>query len=145
MSVIFIGCQDEQDYLEEKGKEIPSYLLNVPVEHQKIIDQLGLDITTLVDMGDDYNLEGDIMLSKEEMNDYVYQSDSTGLKQGYVGGKLVNLIKAQNITIRIDASVPQFGIGSDWRQAVIRAINEWNNINGTCLRFVYTTASTADF
>ncbi|MFV0331414.1 MAG: M57 family metalloprotease [Dysgonomonas sp.] len=144
LSVIFASCQNEQDFLEEKEKEIPSYLLNVPVEHQKIIDQLGLDITTLVDKGDDYQLEGDIMLSKEEMGNYVYQPDSTGLKQGYVGGKLVNLIKAQNITIRIDASIPQSGTGSDWRQAVIRAINEWNNINGTCLRFVYTTASTAD-
>ena len=144
LSVIFTSCQNEPEFLEEKEKEIPSYLLNVPVEHQKIINQLGLDIATLVDMGDDYRLEGDIMLSKKDMNNYVYQPDSTGLKQGYVGGKLVNLIKAQNITIRIDASVPQSGTGSDWRQAVIRAINEWNNINGTCLRFVYTTASTAD-
>lgn len=143
LSIVFASCQREIDFSE--GDKATLDLSKIPVEHQQIINQLGLDITTLVDKGDDYQLEGDIMLSKKEMGNYVYQSDSTGLKQAYVGGKLVNFTKAQNITVRIDdASVPQSGTGSDWRQAVLRAINEWNNINGTCLNFVYSTASTAD-
>ncbi|MDR1706821.1 MAG: M57 family metalloprotease [Prevotella sp.] len=143
LGIVFASCQKELDFTE--GDKATLDVSKIPIEHQQIINQLGLDIATLVDKGDDYQLEGDIMLSKEEMGNYVYRSDSTGLKQAYVGGKLINFTKAQNITIRIDdASVPKSGIGSDWRQAVQRAINEWNNINGTCLNFIYTTASTAD-
>lgn len=98
----------------------------------------------LVDKGDNYLIEGDIMLSKKEMKEYVHEPDSTKLKQSYVGGRLISLIKAQNITVRVDSSIPQSGIGSDWRQAIIRAIDEWNNIKGTCLNFSYTTNSKAD-
>jgi len=143
--VHFLSCQNEQDFLNEKEDETDSFLLKVPVEHEEIIQQLGLDITTLVDKGDDYQLEGDIMLSKNEMSSYVYQHDSTSkLKQGYIRGQLVNLINAPKITIYIDPSIPTSGIGSDWRQAVQRAVSDWNNINGTCLRFALTTSSKAN-
>lgn len=138
---LFFSCQSEEDYFEEN--KIDS---EIPYEHQAIIRQLGLDITTLIDKGEDYLLEGSLMLSKKEMKNYILQPDTNVIspKQGYVKNHLISLIKAQDITIRVDASIPQSGVGSDWRQAVITAINEWNKVGGTCLKFHYTTASTAD-
>lgn len=137
----FVSCQSED--ITDDGIE------TAELDDKTIIQQLGFDVSTLIDKGDYYLVEGDISLVKKNLKQHLAEfrgeTDESKLKQGYLNGRLVSLTNVKNMTIRIDGvSVPTSGIGSDWRTAVMTAINAWNNIPGSCIKFNYTTASTAD-
>ena len=144
LTIGFVSCQND-DVVDE------SAFINVSeLENDKsIIKELGFDVSTLVDRGDYYLVEGDIGLIKKNLKQHLaefkgdsYESSKT--KQGYFSGRLVSLDNAKSMSVRIDASVPVSGTGSDWRSAVQTAINAWNNISGSCIYFYFTTSSTAD-
>ena len=144
-TIVLIGCQNES--VMDNSNLLNPALSN---DDKAIIQQLGLDINTLVDKGDYYLVEGDIALKKELLKHYLRESEifsdkELTLKQGIAGNnRLVSLAKVKNMTIRTDASIPTSGIGSDWRTAVQTAVNAWNNVPGSCVNYVYTTAATAD-
>ena len=73
-------------------------------------------------------VEGDIGLVKKNLKQHLeelkgYAKTDSKLKQGYLSGRLVSLDNVKNMTIRIDASVPTSGTGSDWRTAALTAID----------------------
>lgn len=51
--------------------------------------------------------------------------------------------RVREITVRVHSSVPADG-GNDWWWATQQAISDWNSVAQTSVRFVYTTASSAD-
>ncbi len=136
--VIFAGCQNDALFEENDSTKV------VELDDVSIIKRLGLDVSTIVDKGDYYLVEGDIAFYKKDIKEYANIQEESRLKQGIVNGRLVSLSNVKNITVRIDASVPTSGNGSTWRNAVMTAIDAWNNVSGSCVRFNYTTASTAD-
>lgn len=136
----FVSCQSE-DVIGEGVSVDVSELEN----DKAIIEELGFDVSTLVDRGDYYLVEGDIGLIKKNLKQHLAEfKGQGGTKQGYFSGRLVSINNAKSISVRIDGSVPTSGSGSDWRTAVQTAINAWNNISGSCVRFYLTTASSAD-
>lgn len=137
LTLACFSCQDEAD-------------INNTVEKTAIADgdiaiikSLGLDISTIVDKGEYYLVEGDIAFNKEDLRSSISSTDSSGLqlRQGVVPTKLLSMANARNITINIDASVPTTGRGAEWRTAVVSAISAWNNIPGSCVKFTLTTGT----
>lgn len=142
-TLAFVSCQSEETF-ENKTPNTSGLDNDIA-----IIKQLGFDVSTLVDKGDYYLVEGDIGLVKKNLKQHLeefkgYAKTDSKLKQGYLSGRLVSLDNVKNMTIRIDASVPTSGTGSDWRTAALTAIDAWNNITGSCVKFIYTTSTTAD-
>lgn len=145
-AIVLVGCQNENvmdNILSQDSTSLD--------DDKAIIQQLGLDANTLVDKGSYYLVEGDIVLMKKDLKQYLKESRNSSdngstLKQGIQGNnQLVSLAKVKNMTIRIDnTTVPESGTGSAWRAAVQTAVNAWNNIPGSCIRFTYTTATAAD-
>jgi len=144
LTIAFVSCQSEDLVDDRTSVEISG------MENDKaIIKELGFDVSTLVDGGDYYLVEGDIGLIKKNLKQHLAEFKGESVegirtKQGYFSGRLVSLTNANNITIRIDESIPASGTGADWRTAAMTAINAWNNIPGSYIRFNYTTALTAD-
>lgn len=106
-----------------------------------LIKQLGMDESSAVDMGDYYLVEGDISLRKECLSEYLNiqnENDTAlSLRQAYTGS-LISSTNVKNITVGFDSSLPTT---SDWRTITLQALEHWNNIPGSTIKFVYTTAS----
>lgn len=92
------------------------------------IEEMGLCASTAVDMGDEYLVEGDIVVPKEQLL--------------HKQRRHTNLLSCRNvnpITVRFDSNVP-----NAWRTATLSAINVWNGVSSASIRLVFTTAATAD-
>lgn len=137
LTLTCFSCQDETDINNTTEKTV------IADGDLAIIKSLGLDETSVIDKGEFYLVEEDIALKKEDLKNYFSPRDSSGLqlRQGIVQGRLVSMANVQNITVNIDATVPSTGTGSEWRDAVVLAIDAWNNIPGSCVKFVLTTGN----
>jgi hypothetical protein len=118
---------------------------NVPLlksEDKRLSDltyltKLGYDTTGLVELDAYYLVEGDILIEK--------QSISTTPRQAVQSlNNLVDIAKQQNITIRVDASMPNNGGDLDWRSEVSQAISEYNDLPTSNIRLSLVTGSSAD-
>ncbi|SHF15691.1 M57 family metalloprotease [Dysgonomonas macrotermitis] len=109
-----------------------------------LIKQLGMDITNIEDLGDSYVVEGDIILSKEQLRRHTSSSnDSLTLRQSR-STNLVSQANVSNISVGFDSSMPNIGSDSGWRDATQSAINEWNSIPGCLVKFTLTTVANPD-
>jgi hypothetical protein len=119
---------------QEEYISYPTENLNSAIEHDKaIIESMGFDTASLVDMGDFYLVEGDIMFDKEELASLVLT------KQARVNS-LISSAKQSSITVGIDASIPTSG-KDNWRTEIQQAIAVWNSVNRCTIQMTYTTAS----
>ncbi|MGN7786102.1 M57 family metalloprotease [Niabella sp. 22666] len=99
--------------------------------------KLGLDTATVVDMGEFYLVGGDIGVKKASLN------KTTERQVYYNANPFVSLSKQNNITVRIDGSVPSDGSNYDYHTAISLAIQEWNLLVSN-IKFTLVTTPTAD-
>ncbi len=137
LTLACLSCQDEGETNDAQTKTATID------EDISIIKSLGLDVSTIVDEGDYYLVEGDIALNKENLRGSISSTDSSGLqlRQGVAASRLLSMANAKNITIKLDSSIPTTGRGAEWRDAVVSAIDAWNNIPGCCIKFTLTTGT----
>lgn len=134
---IVVSCQSESDNILNDGVSMSSQL----EKDKAFIAKLGFDTSTLVNEGEVYVVEGDIVLKKESLYEYGESSGNEEIitRQAYYSGGLVKSVNVKNITVGVDASV---GGNSGWYNAVINAIQAWNNVSGSAVKFSYTTSTT---
>lgn len=122
----FTNCQKKDKNLFTDEENGYTYLLNQ-----------GYDTTGVVDLGDYYLVEGDILIKKSSL--------STMPRQAYhSNSNLVALANQQNITVKIDGSVPSDGGSFDWRDEIEEAISVYNYVYGTNISMQLITSGTAD-
>jgi hypothetical protein len=106
------------------------------------IKDLGFAEKDIVEHDDYYEVEGDIMFSKNgNPNARVPNNGRTG--QAYVTSGLVGYSEIVDVTVTVHSSIPSSGV-DDWRTEVEQAVNDWNSIGNTRVNLVYTTNATAD-
>lgn len=106
-------------------------------EATRSILDLGFPEESIQEFEDFYLVEEDIIFPKK-----LGPGDERS-KQAYVTTGLVDHGQVNDITVRIDASIPTTGVDNWWLE-VQQAIVDWNNIGNSRLRFTYTIDPTAD-
>jgi len=100
------------------------------------LTKMGFELKNIEEFKDYYLVEGDIVFDKNRKN-------TTGKTDQYYTNSLVGMNKVNNITVRIDPSMPTSGV-DNWRTAINSAITYWNGIPGSRVNFIFTTNATAD-
>jgi hypothetical protein len=106
------------------------------IDIQRIL-RLGFDTSGIVDMGNYYIVEGDIMIKKVQFSALprqVYNANSG----------LLSITHQSNITVRVDSTIPTDGGNLDWRNEVSQAIQEYNSLTNSNIRLSQTSAIPAD-
>lgn len=82
------------------------------------------------DKRDEFIMHNDMVLSRTEVEAYMKRDEGTPLSkvQQRRYTYIVSQSRVTNIKYYIDGTVP-----NDWRTAIVQAIAEWNNVNGTAL------------
>ncbi len=133
LSLFTISCQKEEEGIKSSKTE------------KEIIASLGFNVSDLQDMGDYYIVEGDIVLQKDYIKKYSpVASSEVHLKQAVISSTLpISYTNQRNITVRIDNSIPTTG-DDNWRTEIEQAINEWNSLYNSNIRFQLVTTATAE-
>lgn len=108
----------------------------------------GIEVDDIVDNGDYFTVEGDMVFDKEKLRRDLEKKTAYEVagkaQQRATADDVVSYSNVQNITVRVDSTIPTSG-DDDWHAAVQDAITEWNNSTSSDkLKFVYTTSSSAD-
>lgn len=123
LTLACFSCQDEADINNTVEKTA------IADGDLAIIKSLGFDETSVVDKGDYYLVEEDVMILKENLEGYenlLSQSDTLQLRQAYVNNK-VAFTKAMNITVgSVVDGIPKYG------RALQKALDAYNS-TGTLL------------
>lgn len=125
------SCTKDVSIVNEPDKFNPNIKLS---EYSKSLDFLK---DTIIDLNGYFLIEGDILIDKNK---------HPNIKQAYITnneGYLITYTKQNNITVRIDSSIPSSG-EDNWRDAIANAINDWNSIGDCQIHFTLTTDSNAD-
>jgi hypothetical protein len=124
-----IGC---------KKKDIESSLQTTSGNEISRLLAKGFDTTGVVDMGDHYLVEGDIIIHKSFLS-------ATQPRQAFISNDhRISPSKQRNITVRIDASVYNNGTDFNWSAEVPQAIEEYNNIVTSNIRLTLVSSGAAD-
>ena len=133
--VFFFACKKEG---VQDNHSTDDHLIEMVVE-------MGFRKDMIEDKGTYFLVENDIVIDKEDLEKGSFhdghQHDSASHRQARTD-ELIDYSNIQNITVRVDNSIPTGGI-DDWRAEVQQAIQDWNNA-GSQLSFVFTTAGNAD-
>ena len=127
MTFMFIGCEKEISQRDLQPSKNTSDIA--------ILESMGFCSADIQDLGDYYQVEGDIRFDKEDMHYY------TPTTRQYHSGWLVGHNNQQNITVMIDNSLIN---ESNWADAIIAAIDAWNSEPDCNIRMTYVTSPTAD-
>lgn len=137
-SVFFSSCENEGDASSNESLT-PQTSVNSVDKNDPVVIQLinqGYKLKNIKDLNDYYLVEDDMMFSKDKSNTTAKPA------QAYFN-QLVNMNTVNNITVRIDSSIPTSG-SDDWRSAISTALNDWNSIQGCRVNFILTTNSIVD-
>lgn len=93
----------------------------------------------LIESNEDYYLvDGDIMISKDQVNEMRgVSNDQPKSKQAYGGSGwgLVHINSVDDITIAAASNVP-----SAWKSAIQSAVSNWNNLSNSRITFTYQSS-----
>lgn len=106
----------------EKSEKVLSY-----------IQSLGFPSSAIVENGDHYVVEEDIIFPKN----MVIPAGQPKTEQYYTGS-LVNATNKRNIRVKVDASM------TSMNAEVTSAVNQWNGIAGSTVKFSIVTSGTYD-
>lgn len=124
-----------------------------PTDDQKIavLKQLGYKTDNIVDRGNYFIVEGDIILFK---NADIFKDASklpaiTGsLKESPVKpidqARTDYLVIQSSISVYIDSSIPSDGSKNDWHTGIANALSYWNAIPNSRINFSLSSSPTAD-
>lgn len=125
------GCQPDEESLHQNDRQLTS---TPALEH---ILSLGFAPGQIEEFSEFYLVEGDILFYKDQHGQGVPNTEQASTNALISGGN------QDNITVRIDASLPSSGT-DNWRPEIQQAINDWNAVSCSKIRLVLTTSSTAD-
>ena len=128
LSVMVISCS--------KKNELPADQKNETTQNQKVvayIKNLGFTDAQIVESGDNYVVDGDIVFSK---NMEVPADNGKPITEQYYNGNIVT--NSTNIRVKVDPSIN--GMISE----INSAINQWNTVPNSKLKFVITTGTIYD-
>lgn len=133
IAFLFAGCgsEDEQEVTS-------STTISTNMSDYSIISSLGLDTTSVVDLGEYYVAEGDILLFKNKITEYLYKDDATSITKQARTSSIVNDTNIKNVKVKIDESL---GGVSNWTEALENAILLYNNT----ITNIYITKVTSDY
>jgi hypothetical protein len=138
-SMVITSCQNDADPVISPTIDPVMSNSNPANESDPFVIKLtkmGFELKNIEEFKDYYLVEGDIIFDKSKKN-------ITGKPNQYYTNSLVGMNKINNITVRMDSSMPTSGV-DDWRTAVNSAITYWNGIPGSRVNFIFTTNATAD-
>ena len=121
LSIMMVSC-------EKDSQDLYSYEESTGVNYLEIISHIGFDASSAVDMGDYFIVEGDIMLSKEQL----LQEKNISTRQARTQYIVSNACR-YDIKVRIDGTIPYA-----WHANIQQAINEWNATGSVYMRLVTT-------
>ncbi len=126
--LLTIGC---------KKNDLKSVTQNSELEKalQTFLKTNGISNQGIIETPDYYIAEGDIRISKTELK----KLSSTVARQAHTNNTVQGGFT--DITIRFDASIPY---NSRWYNAVLGAIQEWNEVTDCRVNFSITNQGTAD-
>lgn len=131
LTLACFSCQDEADINNTVEKTV------IADGDLAIIKSLGFDETSVVDKGDYYLVEEDVMILKENLDGYkklLSQPDTLQLRQAYVNNK-VGYPNMTNITVGYSAAV-----SVKYEKAILQAISQYNN-TGTLINMTASRSS----
>jgi hypothetical protein len=138
-SMLITSCQNDADPAINSTIDPAMSISNPANENDPFVIKLtkmGFKLKNIEEFKDYYLVEGDIIFDKSKKN-------LTGKPDQYYTNSLVDMNKVNNITVRMDSSMPTSGV-DDWRNAINSAIAYWNYIPGSRVNFIFTTNATAD-
>ncbi len=103
----------------------------------EIISLLGFDTTNIVINTTNYIVEGDIILQKDQLGNYL----SPITKQAYRREGIVSDSKVRNIKVRIHNSVANNQNGAQLITAINNSLNYWNSISLSYINFSLVNAN----
>lgn len=126
----FSSCQndDEQFGSKEETEVITKVNENDPFV-LKLKKHFGFKTENIKDFKDFYLVENDMIFYKKSINDNSLNITAKNAHADF----LVGMNKVNNITLKIDVSIPQ---NSGWIEAVSTAVNEWNAIVDCRVNFI---------
>ncbi len=126
--LLVAACAVEPLYdIETEVVENPDY---------EIIRSLGMSTDGIIEKEDSYIVEGDIVLYKSSMKDYV---DKT--RHSFVDRISSSRVTDIKVYINPELQINNGG-GSTWYQAAFDALQEWNSIDGCIIRFTSVASPT---
>lgn len=128
LSAVMISCSKKNDVSTDPETEI--------TQNQKVlayIKNLGFTDAQIVDSGDNYVVDGDIVFNKkmEVPADY-----GKAITEQYYNGYIVT--NSNNIRVKIDPSI------TSMTSEINSAINQWNTVPNSKIKFVITTGTVYD-
>jgi len=128
LSVFIISCSKKNEVIPEQQTET--------AQHNKVlayIKNLGFSAPQIVEKGDNYVVDGDIVFSKTME---IPADNGKSITEQYYNGYIVT--NSSNIRVKIDPSI------TSMTSEINGAINQWNTVPNSNLRFVITTGSVYD-
>lgn len=128
LSVFIISCSKKNEVIPDQQTET--------TQQNKVlayIKNLGFSAAQIVEKGDNYIVDGDIVFSK---NMEVPADNGKSITEQYYNGYIVT--NSRNIRVKIDPSI------TSMTSEINGAINQWNTVPNSNLRFVITTGSVYD-
>ena len=128
LSVFIISCSKKNEVIPDQQTET--------TQQNKVlayIKSLGFSAAQIVEKGDNYIVDGDIVFSKTME---VPADNGKSITEQYYNGYIVT--NSRNICVKIDPSI------TSMTSEINGAINQWNTVPNSNLRFVITTGSVYD-
>lgn len=128
LSAVMISCS--------KKNEIPTDQETETTQNHKIlayIKNLGFTDAQIVESGDNYVVDGDIVFSKKME---IPADNGKSITEQYYNGYIVT--NSTNIRVKIDPSI------TSMTSEINSAINQWNTVPNSKLKFVITTGTVYD-
>lgn len=113
-------------------------------ENLKNLQKNGFSIKGIVDKGDAYIVEGDILIYKKDIPFLgqplnLKKTSDKVINQAHTG----NLVQTTVITVFINNSIPSTP-ANDWVTAINRAVGYWNSIPNFGLQFIVSSSPSAN-
>jgi Dual-action HEIGH metallo-peptidase len=131
VAVVIAACKKKQETLTTEPQESVKNADKV-LQH---IKNLGFPASSIVDNGNEYIVEEDIVFPK---NMEITASSAGPKTEQYYTGSIVNSTKKLNIRVFVDASMTSMS------SEINSALAQWNGVSGSTLRFNIVTAAPYD-
>ena len=129
LALVLASCQKEVQDEPQAGLPSGNVLTDLG-----IIESMGFDTSNVIDKGEVYIVEGDIVIDKADLP---YYGRDVQTRQTYYTGRKVSSAKQRDILVKIDPSA------TSWSQGIQNAVQAWNEI-GCNIGMRLTTGSSYD-
>lgn len=135
ITIALLSSCKKEHLSQSQNQERKSWSSFSQVEVLDIIKDLGYTPDQVEETGEYFIVDRDILFAKKKKSNVQPKLLATT--------DLVTYSQQQNITIKIDNSIPS-SILSNWREAIEDAVDNWNNISNCRLDFDIITSGTPD-